>query len=521
MKRLASSLVALAALAACTTGPTPTDPATSTPAPSATAPATPTAVDASSATELVRQGAEPLTTVLASIPLQGEGSLTGATLDILEVRVTDASTVVTFALTHPDFQADFDDRLRSTNEWAPALRAGDGVYWPSKTVMYNNVANLHDRMALVGQPYTLLAAPRGMFALFAPLPASVTEVEVLSPLSDDTVSVPVVRGPATAPEGTADIPALGQVTYADPNDADNPVPVTVTVHGVRRVEDATVLYYSAVLPEGSEPQNLATFGGGSTVLAYAVGGRQSWPLTMGVVDHANHQAHTVAFDAYRAQVCSPGDVTVDGEVARTCWAAMPGLPENVTRVDVIIGGQQAIQDVPVEDGPLTPTIPNADDPFPVLGGPWPEIPAEALAVAARPDQAEKAVLPLVDVVTEDAVTTSGQQLDLDTTVLFAYNEATLTPEANAVLTQVAEQIQGFDNPGQLTLTGHTDADGSSSDNLDLSRRRAQAVADALAPLLGDGYTFAVDGKGEADPIAPNTTETGKALNRRVTILPPS
>ena len=50
---------------------------------------------------------------------------------------------------------------------------------------------------------------------------------------------------------------------------------------------------------------------------------------------------------------------------------------------------------------------------------------------------------------------------------------------------------------------------------------AQAVADALGPLLGPGYSFTVEGKGETEPVASNDTDAGKAANRRVTILPPS
>jgi len=73
----------------------------------------------------------------------------------------------------------------------------------------------------------------------------------------------------------------------------------------------------------------------------------------------------------------------------------------------------------------------------------------------------------------------------------------------------------------LVIAGHTDDTGSDDYNLALSRRRANAVesylmADQVSParLTSTGY-------GEARPIAPNDTETGRTLNRRVeiTIIP--
>ena len=66
--------------------------------------------------------------------------------------------------------------------------------------------------------------------------------------------------------------------------------------------------------------------------------------------------------------------------------------------------------------------------------------------------------------------------------------------------------------------GHTDSTGSDSYNLDLSRRRAEAVAelpgDRAASRARASRTI---GYGEQYPRADNTTEQGRALNRRVEI----
>src|SRR5690606_19132750 len=73
--------------------------------------------------------------------------------------------------------------------------------------------------------------------------------------------------------------------------------------------------------------------------------------------------------------------------------------------------------------------------------------------------------------------------------------------------------------GPVTVIGHTDSVDSEASNLTLSKERAAAVATALEKRLDTSdYELATDGKGEAEPIASNDTEDGKALNRRVEIV---
>lgn len=71
--------------------------------------------------------------------------------------------------------------------------------------------------------------------------------------------------------------------------------------------------------------------------------------------------------------------------------------------------------------------------------------------------------------------------------------------------------------GRVEVTGYTDNLGTAEHGLDLSRRRAAAVAKVLGPQLPKGVTLVTAGKGEADPVASNDTEAGRRLNRRVTI----
>jgi outer membrane protein OmpA-like peptidoglycan-associated protein len=115
------------------------------------------------------------------------------------------------------------------------------------------------------------------------------------------------------------------------------------------------------------------------------------------------------------------------------------------------------------------------------------------------------------------------QLNLNTDVLFDFGSAQLTAKAQVTL-QAAADAMTKAGATSVRVDGYTDSIGDDATNLALSRQRAQAVADALGPLVGAGkVTFVVQGHGKADPIAANTTASGgdnpdgRALNRRVTL----
>jgi OOP family OmpA-OmpF porin len=67
----------------------------------------------------------------------------------------------------------------------------------------------------------------------------------------------------------------------------------------------------------------------------------------------------------------------------------------------------------------------------------------------------------------------------------------------------------------IEVDGHTDSDGNPDSNLDLSKRRAQSVVDYLAKAGLDASKLTAVGYGNSRPIADNSTEEGKAENRRI------
>jgi len=94
----------------------------------------------------------------------------------------------------------------------------------------------------------------------------------------------------------------------------------------------------------------------------------------------------------------------------------------------------------------------------------------------------------------------------------------LKPESAPILKQVAGGLEK--NPNlKLEIDGYTDSVGDAAHNLDLSKRRAQAVMSVLVSQFGvDAARLTSNGFGAAQPIGSNDTPEGRAGNRRVEFL---
>ncbi|MDD3867351.1 MAG: OmpA family protein [Eubacteriales bacterium] len=112
-------------------------------------------------------------------------------------------------------------------------------------------------------------------------------------------------------------------------------------------------------------------------------------------------------------------------------------------------------------------------------------------------------------------------------VLFDRGSYDLKNEADDVLKQLAEDIYATAPKAKLTFFGHTDSRGDASANLQLSNDRAQSVSDWFTDWTeennADGWTFAIEGKGETELKAPDVDSEGNfreeagIVNRRVEI----
>jgi outer membrane protein OmpA-like peptidoglycan-associated protein len=100
-------------------------------------------------------------------------------------------------------------------------------------------------------------------------------------------------------------------------------------------------------------------------------------------------------------------------------------------------------------------------------------------------------------------------------ILFSPNTDSLRPESFGALKDISNVLK--ENPAmKFKIVGHTDADGDDKTNMELSKRRAAAVKNALVTEFGIvADNLEIDGKGESAPVDKNTTVEGKANNRRV------
>jgi outer membrane protein OmpA-like peptidoglycan-associated protein len=117
-----------------------------------------------------------------------------------------------------------------------------------------------------------------------------------------------------------------------------------------------------------------------------------------------------------------------------------------------------------------------------------------------------------------SVTRVGQQiiLNMPSNITFGVDSATVQPQFSETLVSVGLVLKKF-NRTIIDVYGHTDNTGGDDHNLQLSQRRAVAVATVLANQGIDQRRFYIEGRGEEDPIASNANETGRSQNRRVEI----
>ena len=110
----------------------------------------------------------------------------------------------------------------------------------------------------------------------------------------------------------------------------------------------------------------------------------------------------------------------------------------------------------------------------------------------------------------------GIQVTFDSGLLFDFDSDVIRPTAASNLRNLAQSLSRYGN-SSLLIVGHTDSQGEDAYNQSLSYRRANAASAYLQSQGVPSSRINISGRGEMEPKASNSTESGRQQNRRVEV----
>jgi outer membrane protein OmpA-like peptidoglycan-associated protein len=303
---------------------------------------------------------------------------------------------------------------------------------------------------------------------------------------------------------------------ADHGVADDDVGEALASYGLAR----SGLARSGLARHGDGP---APRGGAELMVVEPVGDRPAWPIVVGLALMAIAAIVAASVVAYRYLA---GD---DGEMALMMAGPTEARPSAVDPAPLDEAGYTtSTSDTRPPGTPSTAELyagqPGAEGAFVVieagtltLAGEVPdqETADELLASFSDIDLGPTRLVDELQIV-ESAPPPSGR-IVVDEAILFGFDSAQLTDPDSTVFHDLA-MIFVARPSWTMTVVGHTDSMGAHDYNMDLSLRRASAVRDALVAAGVSPAALAVDGAGDTEPVAPNDTVEGRALNRRIEII---
>jgi outer membrane protein OmpA-like peptidoglycan-associated protein len=382
-----------------------------------------------------------------------------------------------------------------------------------------------------------MAVRRPVLASAVPL----TAVLIMTAGCSDSGPAAVRVDPPRAPGGPATASAAGggMVKEGWFGGADG-LHARVEVKGVERQAARSVLRL-ALTPLASATPSAGASGGAGATMPFAVSlldpvgrrfyrpltGGQPAQLTVGAAQELAIEYPPLPQDVQRVTVITPGTAgeftgvpvtagTPTGTGTGPGTGTSPGISTSPGTGTVPGGGLgRGFGAVPVgtTTSPPTPSTPTPSTPTPSTTPPG----------TTSPSGGATDLYSITEGETRDVTSSpSDETLSLRADVLFESGSDKLSARAGQVLDQAAADIRRTISATDraIAIDGHTDGAGDASRNLDLSRRRAQAVEKELKKRLGDTFTYTATGKGKADPVAKeggSGDAAARARNRRVEI----
>jgi outer membrane protein OmpA-like peptidoglycan-associated protein len=139
-------------------------------------------------------------------------------------------------------------------------------------------------------------------------------------------------------------------------------------------------------------------------------------------------------------------------------------------------------------------------------------------IGNRMDKAKKAAQKVDGAKVETVKDTNGLdavKVSFDAGILFAIGKADLSAASQTSIAEIAKVLKE-NSDMDIAIIGHTDSTGSDAVNNPLSVNRAKSVQNSLKNQ-GVNNIKRVEGQGSKNPVADNSTENGRKLNRRVEV----
>ena len=116
------------------------------------------------------------------------------------------------------------------------------------------------------------------------------------------------------------------------------------------------------------------------------------------------------------------------------------------------------------------------------------------------------------------VLVGANELKLSQQIHFEQDSATILPDSQVLLEEIADALASTPNITRVEIQGHTDNSGTPEHNKALSESRANAILDWLSSHGVDANRLVARGYGQERPISPNVTPQARARNRRVQFM---